>query len=282
MKVFKLREQVKSEVKKLKAKGMGIGLVPTMGALHHGHGSIVKSALLENDVVFVSIFVNPTQFDNKIDLKNYPRTLEEDLNFLKLISPDLYIYAPPAEDIYAGKVRSNTFSFNGLDTEMEGKYRKGHFNGVGTVVKLLLELIQPDRAYFGEKDFQQLSIIKHIVQSEGIPVEIIGHPIFREDDGLAMSSRNRLLNQKERSEAHLLYKTLQKTKEKFGTDNASDIASWVKQQFADSEILKLEYFVIADAETLKPVQTYNTEIQYRAFIAAYAGNVRLIDNIALN
>ena len=190
MTVYKLKKDLKNTISKIKKNNRSIGFVPTMGALHKGHISLVKQALAENDVVIVSIFVNPTQFDNQEDLKKYPRTLEDDTKLLKSASDKILIFAPTVEDIYNSNIKSANFNFDGLEFEMEGKFRDGHFDGVGTIVKRLLEIVSPDRAYFGEKDFQQLQIIKKLVKNYKIPVNIVGCKIQRETNGLAMSSRN--------------------------------------------------------------------------------------------
>ncbi|SDB63842.1 pantothenate synthetase [Flavobacteriaceae bacterium MAR_2010_188] len=282
MKVLQRKDQLKSHISELRNRNLSIGLVPTMGALHDGHGSIVERALEENDSVVVSIFVNPTQFDNKEDLKKYPRNLDQDLEFLQKISKEIIVYAPHPEDIYDGNIASEHFEFGGLENEMEGKFRSGHFDGVGTIVKRLLRLVMPDRAYFGEKDYQQLTIIKKLVELSDIPVEIMPHPIYREKDGLAMSSRNGRLNNEMRKIVPFIYKTLQTAKEKFGIESADSVGIWVKEQFQDNKNLKLEYFVIADDKELKPIKEKTNNNVYRAFIAVYADDVRLIDNIALN
>ncbi len=270
-------------VETLKAKGRSIGFVPTMGALHNGHLSLVEKGLSENDVVVVSIFVNPTQFDNQNDLDKYPRTLDADVSLLETISDKtIVVYAPTVEDIYSDNVVSQSFTFDGLEHEMEGAFRDGHFDGVGTIVKRLFKIVMPNKAYFGEKDFQQLQIIKKMVQLHNISVKVIGCPIYRAEDGLAMSSRNTRLTPEHREVAPFIYKTLKTAKTKFGTKSAKTVSEWVKKQFKEQPLLELEYFIIADVDTLKPVKRKSTKKTYRAFIAAYAGDVRLIDNIALN
>ncbi len=190
MKVFKYKSKVEKEINSLKKEKKTIGFVPTMGALHEGHLSLVDIALSNNDVVFVSIFVNPTQFNNKNDLLKYPRTLKKDLDLLNTLSGKIMVFAPSVDDIYDKNVNAANFDFDGLEHEMEGEFREGHFDGVGTIVKQLLEIVRPDNAYFGEKDFQQLQIIKKLVEKYKIPVNIVGCKIFRESSGLAMSSRN--------------------------------------------------------------------------------------------
>ncbi|WP_426431671.1 pantoate--beta-alanine ligase [Winogradskyella sp. HB-48] len=283
MKIFHNKSELSHLIDNLKANNLDIGFVPTMGALHKGHLSLVKKGLSENDIVVVSIFVNPTQFDNKEDLIKYPRTLGADVELLRTVSDDkIVVYAPSVEDIYEGKVQSQSFEFDGLENEMEGAFRDGHFDGVGTIVKRLFEIVRPNRAYFGEKDFQQLQIIKKLVELHNIPVKVIGCPIDRAQDGLAMSSRNTRLTPNHRKVAPFIYKTLKSAKSKFGTKSAKKVSEWVEKQFNEQPLLKLEYFIIADIETLKPVKRKSTKKAYRAFIAAYAGDIRLIDNIALN
>ncbi len=263
--------------------GLSIGLVPTMGALHQGHLTLVNEALEKNDKVVVSVFVNPTQFDNKEDLKKYPRTLEADVTLLKTVSKDsIVVYAPTVGDVYGDDVASQSFSFEGLEHEMEGAFRQGHFDGVGTIVKRLLENVKPDHAYFGEKDFQQLQIVKKLVALQNMPVEIVGCKIHRAKDGLAMSSRNARLTPEHRKAATFIYKILKTAKKKFGTKSAKNITEWVQEQFQLHPLLELEYFIIADTETLKPLKRKSTHKTYRAFIAVYAGDIRLIDNIAFN
>ena len=282
MKVFSEKEALNKHFSVYKNKGLKLGLVPTMGALHKGHLSLAKLALKDNDLVVVSIFVNPTQFDNKEDLKKYPRTLDADVKFLQSLSNEIVVYAPSVEDVYEGKTKAESFDFDGLENEMEGRFRHGHFDGVGTVVKRLFEIVEPQNAYFGEKDFQQLAIIRKLVSKYRLPVNIVGCPILREQDGLAMSSRNTRLKPTYRKESPFIYKTLQRAKEKFGTKSANQVTQWVKDQFAKHPLLKLEYFTVANSETLKPVVRKTKNNKYRAFIAVYADDVRLIDNIALN
>lgn len=259
-----------------------IGLVPTMGALHQGHISLVKKALSENDTVVVSIFVNPTQFDKKDDLEKYPRNLEQDLKLLELVSENIVVFAPSAKEIYGDKVQSQSYKFDGLDKVMEGEFRAGHFDGVGTIVELILRTVAPNKAYFGEKDFQQLQIIRKMVEFKKLPAEIIGCPIEREPHGLAMSSRNERLPKTTREKASFIYETLTTAKSKFGTERAKDIAAWVKSAFRHNQDFDLEYFQIADEDTLTPMLKKQDNRKYRAFIAVYAGDVRLIDNLRLN
>ena len=281
MLLFKTAAALKSHLSSLHEKGQ-LGLVPTMGALHQGHAALVERAVQENAHVVVSIFVNPTQFDNKNDLDSYPQTLNADISLLKRVSKNIVIFAPTVEEIYQNKVTTKTYDFEGLDRVMEGAFRDDHFNGVGTIVETLLRLVAPTRAYFGEKDFQQLQIIKKMVASQNLPVAIIGCPIVREPNGLAMSSRNERLSKTLRKEASFIYKTLLAAKLKFGTNSAKKVMQWVSEQFKQHPELELEYIEITDSETLTPIQKKQQNRKYRAFVAVYAADVRLIDNIALN
>lgn len=283
MRVYKLKQDLQAHLKNVLEKPNTIGFVPTMGALHQGHLSLVNTALTSNQVVVVSIFVNPTQFNNQSDLANYPRTLDTDLKLLETLNnSNIIVYAPEVSDVYQGEVTSQTFNFGGLEHEMEGKFREGHFNGVATIVKNLFEIIKPHNAYFGEKDFQQLQIVRKLVEILGFDINIIGCPILREDDGLAMSSRNGRLTQEYRNAAPFIYKILKTAKVKFGTKSANEVTEWVKKEFASHKLLTLEYFTIANQTTLKPIKRKNKQIKARAFIAVFAGDVRLIDNIELN
>ncbi|WP_047549805.1 pantoate--beta-alanine ligase [Psychroserpens sp. Hel_I_66] len=283
MTIFENKADLILFVDSLKSENKTLGFVPTMGALHEGHSSLIIKALEQNDFAAVSIFVNPTQFDSKEDLVKYPRTLESDVALLKQISEErILVYAPPVDDIYGDSVTSVSFSFDGLEHEMEGKFRNGHFDGVGTIVKRLFEIVRPDKAYFGEKDFQQLMIIKKLSEKHNLPVEVIGCKIHRATDGLAMSSRNMRLKPKYREAAPFIYKTLETAKRKFGTNSANKVTEWVINEFANHSLLELEYFIIADIETLREVKRKSKLKSYRAFIAVYADDIRLIDNIALN
>ena len=282
MQIIKEKATLTEVISKLKSKDSCIGFVPTMGALHEGHLSLVRQAATICDVVVVSIFINPTQFDNATDLDNYPRTLGSDTQMLAELDLNIIIFAPTAAELYNNNVESEHFQFDGLEYEMEGKYRNGHFDGVGTIVKKLFEIVQPHKAFFGEKDYQQLQIIKKLVQRHKIPVEIIGCPIHREKNGLARSSRNERLSPKTRLEASFIHETLLKVKDKFGTESANQIVQWVENEFKTHPYFKLEYFEIADSETLKPITNYVNGKFARAFIAVYSEDIRLIDNIALN
>jgi len=259
-----------------------LGFVPTMGALHPGHASLVVQAITENEIVVVSIFVNPTQFDNEKDLARYPKTLQADMALLADISNEIVVFAPSTADIYQNNIVAKKYDFEGLDKVMEGAFRDNHFNGVGTIVEALLKAVSPDRAYFGEKDFQQLLIIKKMVATQNLPVAIIGCPIVREKTGLAMSSRNERLSKTMRKKAAFIYKTLKASKKRFGTKSAKKTIQWVDKQFRNHPLLELEYFEITDTESLTPIIKKIENKKYRAFIVVYAEGVRLIDNIALN
>ncbi|MGG7033914.1 MAG: pantoate--beta-alanine ligase [Flavobacterium sp.] len=259
-----------------------IGFVPTMGALHQGHLSLAAKSISENEITVVSIFVNPTQFNNATDLEKYPRTMDADVEKLKTLSDDIIVYAPSVDDIYEGDTVSQSFDFDGLEFQMEGKHRIGHFDGVGTIVKKLFEIIQPNNAYFGEKDFQQLQIVKKLVSKYNIPVNIVGCPILREANGLAMSSRNERLTADQREKSAFIFKILTEAKKIFGTNTAEETTNWIVNEFEKQNDLKLEYFQIADEETLLPCEVKENNKKYRAFIAVYVNEVRLIDTILLN
>jgi len=282
VKVFSEKKGIVEVIDAFKTEKKTIGFVPTMGALHMGHLALAQKALENNDVVVVSVFVNPTQFDKSEDLKKYPRTLENDIRLLETVSKDILIYAPTVEDVYESETKSETFDFDGLEFEMEGKFRQGHFNGVGTVVKRFFDIIKPHNAYFGEKDFQQLQIIKKLVKKHHISVNIVACDIYRETNGLAMSSRNARLKPEYLKAAPFIYKILKIAKTYFGTKSAKEVTKWVEKEFAKHKILKLEYFIIADITTLKSVKRKTKNQTYRAFIAVHADDIRLIDNIALN
>ncbi len=279
MLVFAKIKSIQQKIKSLK-KGTAIGFVPTMGALHKGHLSLIKQAKKENDIVIVSIFVNPTQFDKQEDLVNYPKTIDSDLSLLKSVSCDI-VFTPTADEIYSSNIISQLFNFDGLEHQMEGKFRDGHFDGVGTIVKRLFEIVTPTKSYFGEKDFQQLQIIRKMVEKHQISTKIIGCEIYREADGLAMSSRNSRLTKEHRKVAPFIYKTLKEAKKEFGIKSAIEVIDWVENEFKNQPLLELEYFEIAVEETLQPIKNKDQEQKYRAFIAVFADKIRLIDNISL-
>lgn len=281
MLTFTEKEYLMRHLKNLKNQQVSIGFVPTMGALHNGHLSLVQKSVADNDITVVSIFVNPTQFDNLSDLEKYPRDLEKDISLLEPFNSKLIVFTPSISNMYENGLTSDTYFFDNLENEMEGKHRKGHFDGVATVVSKLFEIINPNKAYFGEKDFQQLQIIRKMVAQNGQKVSIVNCPIVREDNGLAMSSRNERLSTKEREEAAIIYQTLKEVKEKFHSENIETLNKLVTERFLPYANMQLEYFEIADEETLKSANSKEANKKYRAFIAVFIGGVRLIDNIAL-
>ena len=279
MKVLKSKKTLIDYVERQREMGKKIGFAPTMGALHEGHLSLYKAAKKENDEVISSIFVNPTQFNNPDDFQKYPKTLEKDIELLEKAGVDA-VYVPNVEEMYPDGLNSKKYDFDGLENEMEGKYRPGHFDGVGTIVEELFRQVQPHNAYFGEKDYQQLAIIKKMVEKTKLPVKIHGVPTLREEDGLAMSSRNVRLTETQRKEATIIYETLTKVKEWFKVISLEEIKQKVTDIFRNSNF-ELEYFVIADEKTLKEANAIDEDKEYRAFIVAYADTVRLIDNMHL-
>ncbi|WP_395054788.1 pantoate--beta-alanine ligase [Flavobacterium sp.] len=281
MQIFNNKASLNNYLSSLGSINSTIGFVPTMGALHNGHLSLLKKSLENNSVTVVSIFVNPTQFNNQEDLAKYPRTLDNDVEKVKSVSDKIVVYAPTVDDIYDGNTTSIHYNFDGLENQMEGKFRPGHFDGVGTVVKKLFEIIKPTNAYFGEKDFQQLQIVRKLTTKYKLPVTIVGCEIFRESNGLAMSSRNERLSIEDRNEASLIYKTLLTAKELFGTKTANEVSKYVINVFKNQSKFELEYFEIADEQTLKTCKRKSEIINYRAFIAVFVNNVRLIDTISL-
>ncbi len=282
MQVYEKRLDIVRDVATFKREKQTIGFVPTMGALHQGHLALVQRALEENDIAIVSIFVNPTQFNNSEDLVKYPRTLDSDVKLLSSLSNKIIVFAPTPNEVYGSQMNSISYDFEGLEHEMEGKFRPGHFDGVGTVLKHLFSIVSPTKAYFGEKDFQQLQIVRKLVEIEKMSVQIIGCPIYREKSGLALSSRNKRLTQEQLDASPLIHKILQQVKKDFGTKSVSKLNDWVSEQFENTEILELEYFEIAKVSDLKTITKIDNDIKYRAFIAVFADKIRLIDNIALN
>lgn len=257
----------------------GIGFVPTMGALHAGHRSLVERARRECATVVVSVFVNPTQFNDKTDLKNYPRTPEADLRLLEEVGAD-YVFMPSVEEVYP-ELDTRTFDFGMIDKVMEGATRPGHFNGVAQVVSRLFDLVKPAKAYFGEKDFQQIAVIREMVRQLRIPVEIIPCPIVRGEDGLALSSRNTLLDTDHRTAAPYIYKVLKAAVEKSHQTTPDQLAAWVTAQVESNPLLKVIYFQVVDAATMQQVRTWEESPAIQGCIAVQAGDIRLIDNIKL-
>ncbi|MFL2643457.1 MAG: pantoate--beta-alanine ligase [Flavobacteriales bacterium] len=266
----------------LKKNKFKIGLVPTMGALHEGHMSLIKRSIKENDYTIVSIFINPTQFNDKKDLISYPKNLTKDCNYLDSVSKDIIVFAPEISEIYDENLSIKEFNFQGLDKFMEGQHRKGHFNGVGTIVSHLLEIIKPNNAYFGEKDYQQLRIIQQLVIENNFPVNIIGCETIRERDGLALSSRNSKITGSYRKFAGKIFEVINYARINFNSMSLDEIYSHVNNFFDNIENMELEYFTIAESEFLVPVNKKIIDKKYRAFIAVKLQEIRLIDNIALN
>jgi pantoate--beta-alanine ligase len=280
--LFRKQEELKKVLLKIRNSSDMIGFVPTMGALHNGHLSLIEASEKDNQITVVSIFVNPTQFNNSEDLKKYPRTLDADIQKIEKKFPNVLVYAPEVEDIYTTKTESKKYYFDGLEHQMEGKFRPGHFDGVGTIVHKLFQIVQPHRAYFGEKDFQQLRIIQKLVEKQKLNVEIIPCPILREKNGLAMSSRNERLSVLAREEAKIIYQSLQLAKTHFGTKSISEIKLMLEEFWKNHPKFSLEYIEIANEKTLKPASKKLKNQSYRAFIAVFIEDVRLIDTISLN
>ncbi len=268
-----------SFIKQLKEEGKTIGFVPTMGALHKGHLALMRKAKAENDVLVVSIFINPIQFNNKSDLDKYPRVMDDDIKLLEQIRCDV-LFSPSVSEMYPEPV-TKEYDFGLLGRVMEGANRPGHFNGVAIAVKRLFDICIPDKAYFGEKDFQQLAIVNKLVKIEGIDVEIIACPIVRENDGLAMSSRNMRLNEKQRKLAPFIFETLKSAKEIAVGKNVYDIKQWVEKQFVNKEEFDLEYFEISETVDLQPINNWSDAKTAMGFIVVNMGSVRLIDNIRI-
>jgi len=282
MVLFRKKSNLIIKLTNLKKNNFKIGLVPTMGALHKGHISLVERSIKENDYSIVSIFINPTQFNDKKDLKSYPENLTKDCNYLDSISSDIIIFAPEINDIYDNNLSVKKFNFYGLDKFMEGKYRKDHFNGVATIVSHLFNIVKPNNAYFGVKDFQQLRIIQQLVIENNIPVNVIGCETIREKDGLALSSRNIKLSKHYRKIASKVYEVINYARINFASMNFVEIYTYVDKFFDNISEIELEYFTIVESKFLQPVKEKIRNKQYRAFIAVKLDGVRLIDNVALN
>lgn len=282
MEIFYDSISLQNYINRQKEMGKTIGFAPTMGALHNGHLSLYEAARPENDIVISSVFINPTQFNNTSDLQKYPKNTEADIEILRNSKLVDAVYIPGIKDIYPEKTESHTYDFGGIDKEMEGEFREGHFDGVGTVVEKLFLQVQPDNAYFGEKDFQQLAIIMKLVELKNLPINIVGVPIYREENGLAMSSRNERLSAAQRESAKIIHETLLKVEEWFRIITIPEINNRVKEIFEKEKGMVMEYFKIADEETLKETDFFYKDKSYRAFIVVFVGDVRLIDNIHLS
>lgn len=277
MKVISSITELREELASYRKDGKSVGLVPTMGALHNGHASLVERSVSENDVTVVSVFVNPTQFNDKSDLANYPRNLEADCELLNEVGATI-AFAPSVEEMYP-EPDTRTFTFAPLDTVMEGAFRPGHFNGVAQIVSKLFYAVEPDRAYFGEKDFQQLAIIRAMVRTLGLKLQIIGCPIVREEDGLALSSRNMLLTADERLRALAISRTLFDSLEFSKNNTLAETKAFVEDRINSVDGFKLEYFSIVNGDTLQPVEDWNDSDYIVGCIALFCGKIRLIDNI---
>ncbi|MCD8186876.1 MAG: pantoate--beta-alanine ligase [Rikenellaceae bacterium] len=265
--------------RRLGGRTASVGFVPTMGALHAGHISLVERCRRECDTAVVSVFVNPTQFNDPEDLVNYPRTPQADCALLEKAGVD-FVFMPRESEIYP-RQDLRRFEFGDLERVMEGEHRPGHFNGVAQVVSRLLEIVKPDRAYFGEKDYQQLAVIRQLVRQLHLPVEIVDCPIERDGDGLALSSRNMRLNAAQRESAPLIYATLREMSQRAGSVPLQELIRWAAQRIDTDPQLKTEYIAIADADSLQPVSSWEEPGKKYAFAAVWAGDVRLIDNIEL-
>ena len=277
MEIVHTVRDLQASLSALRAQGKTVGLVPTMGALHAGHASLVKRSVAENDATVVSVFVNPTQFNDKTDLEKYPRTLEADCRLLDECGATI-AFAPSVEEVYP-EPDTRRFSYAPLDTVMEGKYRPGHFNGVCQVVSKLFDMVKPDRAYFGEKDFQQLAIIREMVRQMHFPLQIVGCPIVREADGLALSSRNKRLTPEQRTEALQISQTLFASVEYAKTHTVQETRRFVEDRIDRAPGLTLEYFELVDGNTLQSIADWKDTTYPVGCITVFCGEVRLIDNI---
>ena len=282
MKRFTTRKELKSYLSTCRSEGLTIGFTPTMGALHEGHISLINRSVSENDISVCSIFVNPTQFNNSGDLDNYPRTLDRDLKMLAEAGCQA-VFIPEVKEMYPedDNVAKYEMDFGILATVMEGKFRPGHFRGVALVVGKFLDLILPDRSYFGAKDYQQLQIVTELNRRLGLKGEIVGCDIMRETDGLAMSSRNLRLTEEQRTAAPLVYQMLNSARERIQNEPPEAIIHWVSEQFEKSPLLELEYFEIRDSYSLEPVVEVAPNQKVNGFMSVFAGEVRLIDNMVL-
>ena len=264
------------------SKTSNIGLVPTMGSLHDGHLALIRDANKKCDIVWVSIFINPTQFNNLKDYNSYPNEFENDIKKIKSISSNIYVFYPSVSDIYKNGVKSEKFEFNNIDRVLEGKYRPGHFDGVATIVKKLFKAIKPSKVFFGEKDYQQTIIIKEIINSYFPKITLIICPTVRNNDGLALSSRNKLITKKSTKKSAIIFETLLFVKNNFVKISYKQLIKNVKQKIEDISNFKLEYFEIRESETLNPYNEKNKRKSYRAFICVKVEGIRLIDNVLIN
>lgn len=277
MEIFKKKDELISYCNLIENKGLKIGFIPTMGALHNGHLSLIRKAKLENNIIAVSIFVNPRQFNDVSDYEKYPRTIEEDINLLKKINCDV-IFLPDTNEIY-DNYSGCEIDFNGLDKICEGKFRPGHFQGVVDVVYRLFTLINPINAYFGEKDFQQITIIKLMVKEKKLPINIISCEIVREESGLALSSRNKRLLPNELIQAAKIYETISKYSQINKDENIDNLINKIEIEINNTSLLKSEYIVFCNPINLKEIKSIDNQNKIKLLVAVYCGNIRLIDNI---
>mgnify|MGYP006285477947 CR=1 FL=1 len=277
MEIFRTKADLQNKITQLKQNNYSIGFVPTLGALHEGHISLVRCCNKENDITVVSIFVNPAQFNDREDYEKYPRDVQKDIDWLEEFDCDI-VFNPSETEMYP-EPDNRTFDFGDLDKILEGYYRPGHFNGVAKIVSKLFDYVRPHKAYFGEKDFQQLAVIRQLTEKENMDIEIVGCPIVREKNGLAMSSRNKRLNSEERKNAAEISKVLFESREKKGELTIEQTKNLVKDQLNKNVYINVEYFDIVNEKDLKPVHSWAEEKDVRGVIAAWVGNIRLIDNI---
>ncbi len=272
-----------TEILKLlkRRKYKSLGLVPTMGSLHNGHIKLIEACSMYCDENIVSIFVNPTQFNNKKDLENYPQSIKNDIDIINKISPNIIVYTPKASDLYDSPAKAEVFDLDGIDELIEGKYRKGHFQGVATIVKKLFERFSPDYAFFGEKDYQQILVVKKLIINYNLKIKIKSISTVREKNGLAMSSRNILLDKETRDDAKIIYESLCTAKKMIKSKKLEEINYFISNFYVNKKKFKLEYFYIAENHSLKVVTSLNSNLKLRAFISVKVKGIRLIDNIAL-
>lgn len=281
MEVIKQVSTLREHIQALRCSGKRIGFVPTMGALHEGHLQLLRAAAQANDITVCSIFVNPTQFNNPEDFKLYPRTLEQDMDMLQTVGCDI-LFAPEADDIYSKQQQLLQFSFGALERVMEGEHRPGHFNGVATIVSKLFHYVQPHRAYFGQKDLQQVAIVRQLVQALSFDLELVCVPTVREPDGLAMSSRNKRLNPEQRALSACLYQAMQQASQQLGLQPLESIKAGAVAYLQSIPQVQPEYFEVVDAYTLQPLRQVEAGQEVAICVAAQVGPVRLIDNVLVN
>jgi len=281
MLIFKTKSPLIKHIQIIKqSENHSIGFIPTMGFLHQGQGQQIQRSIIENDITVCSIFVNPIQFDNKEDFEKYPRDYERDISFLKNLGCDI-LFLPDKDEMYPEGYKPKHYGLGFLEKTLEGLYRPGHFQGVAEIVRHLFEIVKPDKAYFGEKDYQQLLVIKKLVEILNIPVQIFSHPTIREGDGLALSSRNARLSQKDRAEASFIFEQLKVCKKLAETLTPQRVKEIIADNFSKNPFFELQYFELVDANSLKQINKWNETNKVIALVAAYIGGVRLIDNLLL-